>query len=261
MAASRRLRNKATICHLPMKTSASKHPPKWAAWCVHLLTASGIIPAFLAILAIEESDFRAAMLWLGLAFLIDGIDGSLARRFKVWEVLPQMNGKNMDFVIDFTTYALIPAYFFYQAELVASAWALPATLLMLVVSVVYYGKEGMTSEDQQYFMGFPVLWNIVVFYLFFVFHWPAWGNLLSILLLSVFHFVPIRFAYPSRGKHWRYLTLAMSVLFGASAMGILWYQPEEVFFLRLIAGLVMLYFIFLTIYDTLREAKRVVHQE
>jgi phosphatidylcholine synthase len=244
-----------------MKAPSTVLPPKWIAWCVHLLTASGVIPAFLAILAIEERDFREAMLWLVAAFLIDGVDGSLARRYKVVEVLPGMSGKNMDFVIDFATYALIPAYFLYQAGLAPPEWLLPATFLMLMVSVVYYGKEGMISADNQYFVGFPVLWNIVVYYLYFVLEWPLWLNLVFVLLLSVFHFVPIRFAYPSRGRHWRRLTLAMAGLFAVSALGTIWFFPEKVLFLRIPAILSMLYFIFLTIFDTLRELKRPVHQE
>ncbi|NBC64298.1 MAG: phosphatidylcholine/phosphatidylserine synthase, partial [Bacteroidetes bacterium] len=49
------------------------------AWLVHLFTASGVITVFMALIAAAENDFRAAMLWLIAAQLIDGVDGTLAR--------------------------------------------------------------------------------------------------------------------------------------------------------------------------------------
>ncbi|MEM9820270.1 MAG: CDP-alcohol phosphatidyltransferase family protein, partial [Bacteroidota bacterium] len=77
---------------------------KSLAWSVHLFTASGLVAGFMAILAINHQNWREAMLWLVLCLVIDGLDGSLARVFKVGEVLPYMNGKTIDYVIDFATY-------------------------------------------------------------------------------------------------------------------------------------------------------------
>ena len=59
-----------------------KHPPRYAlpiAWSVHLFTASGAAFAFLALEAALARDFVSMYVWLGVAFFIDGIDGSLAR--------------------------------------------------------------------------------------------------------------------------------------------------------------------------------------
>ena len=63
------------------------------AWSVHLFTASGLLAAFMSILAINNEDWRGAMLWLFLALFIDAIDGTFARWCKVKEVLPGMDGK------------------------------------------------------------------------------------------------------------------------------------------------------------------------
>ena len=135
---------------------------KTLAWAVHIFTASGLLCGFMAILAINEKDWRTTMFWLLACLVIDGIDGTFARLLKVKEVLPFMDGKMMDYVIDFATYAIIPAYFFYETELVTANWKLPLTFLILLVSALYYGKVGMVSVDN-YFMGFPVLWNMVIF--------------------------------------------------------------------------------------------------
>ena len=113
------------------------------AWSVHLFTASGLLAGFMSILAINNEDWRTAMLWLFLALFIDGVDGTFARLFRVQEVLPGMDGKTIDYVVDFITYALIPAYFFFMADLVPGVWGLFMSFLMLLVAAIYYGKTGM----------------------------------------------------------------------------------------------------------------------
>ena len=87
---------------------------KTFAWSVHLFTASGLVAGFLALLAVQQKDWRTAMLWLIAALIIDGLDGTFARLAKVKKVIPYMDGTTMDYVIDFATYAIIPAYMFYQ---------------------------------------------------------------------------------------------------------------------------------------------------
>jgi phosphatidylcholine synthase len=84
----------------------------------------------------------------------------------------------------------------------------------------------MISEDY-YFIGFPVMWNMVAFYLLFVFEWESTINLLFIIILAVLQFVPVKFAYPSRTKRWRAGNLTATVVFIVSMVGLLWYQPRE----------------------------------
>jgi Phosphatidylserine synthase len=222
---------------------------KLMAWCVHLFTASGLVAGFMAILAINEQAWCGAMLWLVVALVIDGIDGTFARIFRVQEVLPNMNGKTMDYIIYFATYAIIPAYFFHQSGLVDSDFRLPCTILILLVSALYYSKEGMVSDDY-YFIGFPVLWNMVVFYSFFVFQFSSIGNILFIVFFAILHFVPIKFVYPSRVKHFRRLTLAVTIILILDFGVILWFYPEKYFWLTLIAIFSAIYYGVMAIYNT-----------
>ena len=74
---------------------------KIAAWAVHGFTGSGAVLGFLAIIAILNSDAVGAFLWLGLALLIDGLDGTLARKVNVTEQTPNIDGTILDSVIDF----------------------------------------------------------------------------------------------------------------------------------------------------------------
>ncbi|MCB0569871.1 MAG: hypothetical protein KDC66_08925 [Phaeodactylibacter sp.] len=212
-----------------------------AAWGVHLFTASGVITVFMALLAVSKGSLREAMLWLVAAQFIDGVDGTLARRFRVTEVLPYMNGKNIDFVIDFASYAIIPAYMIYASGLIGGWWNLACALLILMVSAVYYGKEGMVSEDH-YFVGFPVMWNMAAFYMLFVFQWGHWANVILVAALSILHFVPIKFAYPSRTLRWRWLSLGLTGAGILAALGILYYYPERKPLFNAFVNLVLLYF-------------------
>ena len=69
---------------------------KIAAWAVHGFTASGAVLGFLAIISILNSDLVGAFLWLGLALLIDGIDGTLARKIGVTDKTPNIDGLILD---------------------------------------------------------------------------------------------------------------------------------------------------------------------
>ena len=222
---------------------------KMLAWGVHLFTALGILPALFAIIAVGEGQWQAAYLWLFVALVIDGVDGTLARLTSVEVVLPRISGKMIDSVIDFTTYAIIPAYFFYTAGLGPAGWNMALAGLMLVAAVLYYGKEGMISESM-HFVGFPVLWNVVVFFLFFVLSLPPWVNASLIVLFSVLHFVPLRYAYPSRALRMQGLTLLVSAAGLLAALGLLWIYPQGPIWLKSITLLSLTYFVVLVVVDS-----------
>ena len=227
---------------------------KALAWSVHIFSASGLLAGFMAILAINAKNWRSAMAWLFVALLIDGIDGTFARKFKVTEVLPNMNGKTIDYVIDFATYAIIPAYFFYMAELVDSSWNLPLTFLILLVSAIYYGIEGMVSEDF-YFIGFPVMWNVVIFYLIFIFSFSELGNAAIIIIFAIMHFVPIKFAYPSRATRLKILTIIFTAIILLVMLFAVWFYPNVPAWLKWVAVGCLFYFGGLAIADTFRFRK------
>lgn len=200
---------------------------KIAAWSVHLFTASGLLAGFMGLIAAISGDYQESMLWILATLVIDGIDGTFARMAKVKEVLPQVDGKTIDYVIDFFTYAILPAYLFFIA-VEAPVWALYAgSFMMLLSAAIYYGLSGMVSEDGKHFVGFPVLWNMVVYMFIFVtpdLPWPV--TLLLVAALAILHFIPILVPYPSRGGRWWAVTLGMVVVFVVSAVLNVWEYPE-----------------------------------
>lgn len=209
----------------------------------------------MAVLAITGKDWRAAMAWLLVAVVIDGVDGTFARKFKTAEVLPFMNGKTIDYVVDFVNYAVVPAYFFYSANLVEANWNLPLTFLILLVSAIYYGVEGMVSDDY-YFIGFPVMWNVVIFYLVFVFSLNSFANAALVIFFSILHFVPVKFAYPSRAVRFKFLTLGITAAILLAMPLIVWFYPNVPFWLKVAAIGCLGYFGLLALVDTFGTGNR-----
>ena len=87
------------------------------AYAIHLLTASGAVFSMLAMLAAVEARWSLMFLWLVVAFVVDGIDGPLARRFDVQRNAPQIDGVLLDLIIDYLTYVFIPAYALFASGL------------------------------------------------------------------------------------------------------------------------------------------------
>ncbi len=180
------------------------------AFSVHLLTASGSFLAFLGVVAAGENRFVDMFWWLGLALFVDGIDGPIARRLRVREVLPNWSGDMLDNIIDYVTYVLLPAFALYQSGMIGEPWSFVAAGLIVVSSAIYYADMGMKT-DEYFFSGFPVVWNMVIFTLFVI--QASEVTAFIVVLVSVFlTFLPINFLHPVRVKRLRPLNLAILTL-------------------------------------------------
>src|SRR5260370_41986818 len=81
-----------------------------AAFGVHIFTALGAGIALLALLEAVREHWAAMFGWLGVALVIDGADGPMARRLDVVRLQPDWAGDVLDLVGDFVTYVFVPAY-------------------------------------------------------------------------------------------------------------------------------------------------------
>ena len=189
---------------------------KIAAWAVHGFTASGAVLGFLAIISILNNDLVGAFLWLGLALLIDGIDGSLARKIGVLDKTPNIDGSTLDNVIDYLNYVIIPALMIYWFQMVPNGWEIILPAGIFAVSLYTFANINMKTNDY-YFSGFPAVWNIVVLY-FYILNTHPIINVIIILLLFVFTFIPIKFVHPLRVKKIRNLTIFCTVLWSATTL-------------------------------------------
>lgn len=187
-----------------------------AAFAVHIFTASGAACALLALIAAAGSDWTQMFAWLGVALIVDGVDGTFARRLHVAEVLPRWSGDVLDFVVDYTTYVFVPAYAIAVGGVVPASVALALGLIIAVTGAIYFADRQMKTSDS-YFRGFPALWNIVAFYLFALKPAP-WLAALAILVLAAASFAPIYFIHPVRVPRWRIVNLVVLVLWAALAI-------------------------------------------
>ncbi len=167
------------------------------AWGVHLYTAMGAVAAAgMLVLLVNggAAAFRGAFLLMLVATLIDATDGTLARRVKIKEVLPNFDGRRLDDLVDWLTYTCMPLMLIWRAEILPRGmeWWLLAPL----IASAYGFCQVSIKTDDGYFLGFPSLWNVVAFYLY-VWDLPTWGSLAVLLTLSIFTFVPSRYLYPS----------------------------------------------------------------
>ena len=117
-------------------------------------------------------EWPAMFLCLGVALFVDGIDGTFARRLEVAELLPRWSGDVLDLVVDFVTYVFVPAYAIAASGLLPQPLAIPAGIVIVVTGALYFADRDMKTADN-YFRGFPALWNAVAFYLF-VLKPPPW---------------------------------------------------------------------------------------
>lgn len=194
------------------------------AWSVHLITATGIVWGLLALIAAVERQWVMVFVWMAASLVVDSIDGTLARLVQVKRVLPGFDGALLDNIADYVTYVVVPAFFFYAAELLPPLFALPTVAIVLLVSGYQFCQCDAKTEDH-YFKGFPSYWNILAFYLFILAFNP-WINLSIILLCSALVFVPVKYIYPSRSPQYQYLTLTLAGLWGAICTVILMQFPQ-----------------------------------
>jgi phosphatidylcholine synthase len=208
------------------------------AFSVHMLTASGSFLAFLGVVAAAEHRFVDMFWWLGLALVVDGIDGPIARKVRVKEVLPNWSGDTLDNIIDYVTYVLLPAFALYQSGMIGEPWSFVAAGLIVVSSAIYYADMGMKT-DEYFFSGFPVVWNMLIFTLF-VIDASATTALIAVLASVFLTFLPIYFLHPVRVQRLRPLNMAVFLLwcgFGGYALLLHFQSPAWVIWGTIITGL------------------------
>lgn len=197
-------------------------PAKWliAAAGVHAFTALGAVCALLAVHAVLESAFELAFVWLGVAFVIDGIDGTFARAVDVHRRLPRISGERLDLVVDYVTYVFVPVLAMQEGGFLTGGWGLVLAAAALLSSLFHFSDTDSKSEDHC-FVGFPAVWNIVAFY-FFAFATPGWLARAIVVACVILTFIPMRWVHPMRVVALRTLNIAATVAWSLAAIAAVW---------------------------------------
>jgi phosphatidylcholine synthase len=184
-------------------------------FCVHVLTAAGAACALLALMAAVAQNWAGMFAWLGLALAVDAADGPLARRLEVARTLPRWSGETLDLVVDFATYVFVPAYAIAASGLLPARLGAPAGVLVVVTGAIYFADRAMKTPDN-YFRGFPALWNVAAFYLLLLRPAPA-AAAAVVAVLAVLTFVPFPFIHPLRVRRYRAFNIAVLAAWAALA--------------------------------------------
>src|SRR6202451_4572945 len=200
----------------PTESAEKTIPPRAVAFAVHVFTACGAAWALLAVMAAVGADWPKMFVWLGIALIIDGVDGTFARRLHTAELLPRWSGDVLDLVVDILTYVFVPAYAIATSGLLPQVFAIPLGALIVVTGSLYFADRQMKTSDY-YFRGFPALWNVAAFYLFLL-KLPPWFGALAVVALAALTFVPFHVVHPLRILHMRAITVAALIVWALLAV-------------------------------------------
>jgi len=189
---------------------------KWIGISIHLLTASGALCGLFALHFAVRENWQAVFALLGLALAIDGVDGWLARRSMIKAVLPRFSGHTLDLVVDFLNYVVVPGFVILESGRLGAGQAEPAAAMIVLSSLYHFADQSSKTADG-YFVGFPALWNIVVFY-FFVIPIPGNWAFLIIVLFCALTFVPMTWLHPFRSAAGKAPVLFVTVTWSLASL-------------------------------------------
>ena len=190
------------------------------AFVIHVFTALGAGFALMALFEAVREHWANMFGWLGVALVVDALDGPMARRFNVAGLLPNWSGETLDLVVDFTTYVFVPAYAIAASGLFSDVVGAALGIAVAVSGALYFADRRMKATDN-HFRGFPTLWNAAAFYLFLLRPPPSIGTI-AVVVLVIATFIPIHVIHPVRVERWRRLNLALVIAWGLLVLFTLW---------------------------------------
>lgn len=216
---------------------------------VHTFTSLGVVFGFLALLATLNHDIQTAFLWLGIALIVDGVDGSLARKYEVKSNTPNIDGAILDNIIDYFTYVIVPAFMVMEFNMVSEGLIYFVVITILLTSCYTFSNVKLKTEDY-YFQGFPAAWNLVVLYIF-ILDLSQITSFIFIIFCAVFTFIPVKTLHPFRVEEFRKINLINTVLWIISiAMLLFSNNYQDTFFVIFIVT--SIWFTLITLIRTIK---------
>lgn len=186
----------------------TKTRSKRAAWGIHVFTASGVLCGLMGLLSVLNDSPTAALVWLMVALVIDGIDGPFARRIDCRLHVPNIDGMVLDLVIDYVTCVVTPAVFLDRFGLMPKGFSLLAAGLIMLTALYPFSRTDLMTDDH-YFRGFPAMWNLVVNALFLM-NFSVWMNFAVVVVFAALSLSNVLFPHPVQVRESRNLTLMVT---------------------------------------------------
>ncbi|HEY4846666.1 MAG TPA: CDP-alcohol phosphatidyltransferase family protein [Methylocella sp.] len=228
-------------------------PPRAAGFLVHCFTACGAALGFAALLAAVAGQFSAMFAWLGAALVIDAVDGALARRYRVEETAPHIDGVVLDLVVDFLTYVVVPLVALWRSGLLEPPLAVLVCCVVCAASALYFADRRIKTPDL-WFRGFPAIWNVLIFYILVLRPGPLVSTLV-IIGFACLMFAPVVFVHPLRVVRLRLVTLTLTGMWCAAAItAVVQGLPKTGFLVKAVLMVVGLYYIVLPLFRNFPKA-------
>lgn len=194
-------------------------------YLVHCFTALGAVCGMFGLIAVADGKAKAAILWLAIAMVLDGIDGPVARAWSVKENVPRIDGYTLDLIVDFVTCIVIPVVFMHQFGMLPEGWSLVIGAFVLFMSALWMSRTDQMTHDH-FFNGFPCEWNMIVPTLYLLNAGP-WVVGVVCVLLSLTQLTNWKFVHPMQVKRFRPLTVAVTVLWLGTVVAMTYDLPNH----------------------------------
>jgi len=187
-----------------------------ASWAVHALTGTGVIVGFIGLDSVIAGHARAAIIWLIVALLLDGVDGPVARKLDVRSHVPMFNGNSLDLIIDFFTCAIVPVAFLDKFAIIPDNTDGPIGWAILFVSGLWMARVDHETHEG-WFNGFPGEWNMIIpsLYLMHLNHWFNLGVCVVFIGLTLSR---VQFPHPVSVREHRPVSIACMVAWVGSML-------------------------------------------
>ncbi len=200
-------------------------------WLLHSATSLGAVCGMLGIISIVDRNDKAALLWLIVAQVLDGLDGPVARAWNVQTSVPRIDGYILDLVIDFVTCAVVPILFMYQFKMLPDHLHLAMGAFLIFSSALWFSRTDMMTADH-WFNGFPSVWNLAIptMYLVQGAHPSSlnkWINLVVLLTLAMAQFTNLKFVHPVQVRKFRVMTLGFFIAWLAAMLWLTILLPGD----------------------------------
>jgi len=206
------------------RVAAARHPVA-IGWAIHCFTGLGALCGMFGLMAVANGNKRETILWLMVAMVLDGVDGSAARAYAVHETIPRIDGNTLDLIIDYVTCIVIPVLFMHRFHMLPHGWSLFIGSFVLLLSALWMSRTDQMTDDH-FFNGFPCEWNMIVPTLFLL-QSPRWLTAVACVLLALTQLTNWKFVHPMQVRRFRPLTVIVTVLWLVTVLVMTAEWPQQ----------------------------------
>ena len=208
-----------------MSSNLSDTTSRRAGYVIHVMTASGAVAGLLALQAVFDDRWRAALLWLIVCQVLDGLDGPIARKFDVTIHAPIIDGHVLDLVVDYVTCVVVPVALLARLELLPDHYETLVAGTVFLTSALWFARTDQETEDH-WFNGFPAVWNLVV-PTFLIFGSSPKVVMIVSLVLCVTQLTRIKIPHLVRVTSFRKITLPLTVVYLVDLSILSWQYSDK----------------------------------